>query len=748
MDNVAPILSPDKSLMVEHLGLLFGRAMEGRIEVTAIKAVPREERVAPRTQFFRVDQLDEAADWAAEVNADHLWNVYVGAALRQDDVFPGKAAEDEDFLKTYAVWADADNQAQVDAARAAYTDADLSPSFVVVTGRTPERRGQYWWTLETPISDIEAVRATVRGVADALGTDHGVLTGKQLMRLAGSLAWPKPNKPGRILERTELIRPDNAAREVQLERIHRAFPPVDRSQAGSVTVDVEIALTGALGLTEKIMDGREGYAFRLVRAHLRQWIGTTGCEPTADELYRDVAPVYLAKVDQVRPGRGPDFLKAKCMEALRAFSAGQIPGMRTLDEAVVTWAEKHRHDPKPEPDGEVAAATNPPVRSWNLTAWNANAYRGPAKPIEWLCDGAIPLGIPVLFASMGGLGKSFMGLDLGLEIAVGVVAAIRRRSILGGPVVQEGSAVILSGEDSRDSVHRRLEAIDPDGKRLLHPERLIVAPLPDMGGPRPLIASDGKSYVMTQAFHDLKAELMTIPDLRVVVIDPLQAFVSADINSDPAAGQFMWSAFAAICAATGATVICAHHMRKEGAASIKTADEAREAIRGSTALVDGARLTYALWKASGDDGRDVCARLNEDFAPERVAFGAVVKANDQANRDIQTYVRQSSGLLIDRTASVASSVAPKSVSVAQAQAIVAEIGKAWEAAREGRGEGYAMSPQSGERQAWKLIQRRTGCSTKDAKDLAMSWIENGILEMQTVDPKRHRGALRQVGRLG
>jgi hypothetical protein len=55
-----------------------------------------------------------------------------------------------------------------------------------------------------------------------------------------------------------------------------------------------------------------------------------------------------------------------------------------------------------------------------------------------------------------------------------------------------------------------------------------------------------------------------------------------------------------ICAKTGATLIVAHHMRKDGLNGITKAEEAREAIRGSTALVDGARLVYAMWAISGD----------------------------------------------------------------------------------------------------------------------------------------------------
>ena len=115
--------------------------------------------------------------------------------------------------------------------------------------------------------------------------------------------------------------------------------------------------------------------------------------------------------------------------------------------------------------------------------------------------------------------------------------------------------------------------------------------------PGPLIANDGKTFARTPFFDDLKRQLLAIKDLRLVVIDPLQAFVSADVNADPAAAQFLWSAMAELAAATGATVLLTHHMRKDGMMRIADGDDAREAIRGTTALVDGARLDLRALEA-------------------------------------------------------------------------------------------------------------------------------------------------------
>ena len=42
---------------------------------------------------------------------------------------------------------------------------------------------------------------------------------------------------------------------------------------------------------------------------------------------------------------------------------------------------------------------------------------------------------------------------------------------------------------------------------------------------------------------------------------------------------------------------------------ITDGDDAREGIRGTTALVDGARLVYALWKLDDETAKPICEQL-------------------------------------------------------------------------------------------------------------------------------------------
>jgi len=220
--------------------------------------------------------------------------------------------------------------------------------------------------------------------------------------------------------------------------------------------------------------------------------------------------------------------------------------------------------------------------------------------------------------------------------------------IFGGNVVRGGVAVMITAEDGRATIHRRLNAIDPTGLRFRNPERLIIMPLPDAGGGVAFVRQHGQVIEKTPVWEKYRKALLAIKDLVLVAFDPLQAFAHCDINSDPAAGQFVATMLGDLATETGATVIAAHHMRKSST-KIETPAEARECVRGSTALIDGVRLAYALWPVEEKEARKACKTLKIDYTSNRIVKGAVIKANDEANRNIQIYARERYGLLRDKT---------------------------------------------------------------------------------------------------
>ncbi len=179
------------------------------------------------------------------------------------------------------------------------------------------------------------------------------------------------------------------------------------------------------------------------------------------------------------------------------------------------------------------------------------------------------------------------------------------------------------------------------------PERLYVLLLPDAGGAVALFAPDPatRGPSVTTAWAALEQQLKSMAGLILVVLDPLQPLCALDLNV-PENAQFVCSRLAALAASTGASVIVSHHFAKRDAS---TPEQAREAIRGTGGLVDGVRSVYALWNPKEMDAKTICKTLGESFERGRVVMGGVVKANGRANLKVATFLRDTRGLLVDRS---------------------------------------------------------------------------------------------------
>lgn len=304
-----------------------------------------------------------------------------------------------------------------------------------------------------------------------------------------------------------------------------------------------------------------------------------------------------------------------------------------------------------------AIQSDPSEKAADYGAWGIERFEGEPPERKFLIADTIPLGVAGLMAAMGDTGKGMMLLDLALKVAAGEPTAPGKQNFapplaFGREVIEFGSAVIMSAEDDFAELHRRLNALDPDGrKRLRAKGRLWPVPLPDEGGVRPFFVAYREGVEPTEHYARFRDWLATVPDLKLVVIDPIVTFVHADINTDSVPAAFVMSKLAQLAANTGASVIVAHHMSKgDRSKPIQSASDARHAIRGTTALVDGVRLAYAVWPVAEGKSARVCKELGQELRPNLVFEGAVVKSNGPADRTVRTYVRsQKTGLLEDRT---------------------------------------------------------------------------------------------------
>jgi hypothetical protein len=180
---------------------------------------------------------------------------------------------------------------------------------------------------------------------------------------------------------------------------------------------------------------------------------------------------------------------------------------------------------------------------------------------------------------------------------------------------------------------------------------LIVVPLPNEGGVFPIMMKSDNTYVTSPEFEKIYEEMLEIDDLALVIIDPMASFVHADVNSDPAAGAAFMGLLAQMATETGATVMVNHHMAKiRDKEPVTTPEQARNLIRGTSAIVDGVRSAFAIWQVDEGVAEARCRDLGIKYQRNMVYDGAVVKSNGVANREIRRFVRNANtGLLEDRT---------------------------------------------------------------------------------------------------
>lgn len=310
-------------------------------------------------------------------------------------------------------------------------------------------------------------------------------------------------------------------------------------------------------------------------------------------------------------------------------------------------------------DGErfVAEAPEPAAADYDLAAFAVSKMQGRAPERQYLVKDIFPLAVPVIVAGQGGVGKSYMLADAALKIAEWDGRGAPPRAF-GGDLAAHGRVVVISAEDDWDELHRRIDELDPTGERRERAgDRLMLVPFSAIGGAA-LIKETSMGLEITEAFHTLRDKLRAIPDLRLVVLDPLSVFFHINQNDTSQAYTTM-STLGALSSELGATVAAVHHFSKlkEG---IKDVEEARGSVKGNAALVDGSRASYALWKTPEEEGKRLAAAFGVEYHRSMFVSGGVVKANYKHDSGMHTYMRQGdSPVLVDITAQARTAVAVK-----------------------------------------------------------------------------------------
>ena len=273
----------------------------------------------------------------------------------------------------------------------------------------------------------------------------------------------------------------------------------------------------------------------------------------------------------------------------------------------------------------------------------------PEPAREYLVRNLIPFGRGGLLAAPGDTGKGMLILDLAAKVAAFPVEGFDANPpcAFGHPVMRHGRVVILSAEDDRTELRRRLRSLAPDLPAEVR-RRIHFLPYPDMPDRLPTYMKDERGApAYTDEYKDVVRELQEYDDLALVIMDPISAFFYLDMTTN-AASQVVGNTIDKLAKTLGCTVLGLHHLTKgDRNAPIQTPNDARRAIQGGGQLLNAIRFAYALWAPPEDIQRADWKRAGRKGYENNAVFrGAVVKANYPASRDIEAFVRNmSTGLL-------------------------------------------------------------------------------------------------------
>jgi hypothetical protein len=367
------------------------------------------------------------------------------------------------------------------------------------------------------------------------------------------------------------------------------------------------------------------------------------------------------------------------------------------------------------------SAVAPPRQT--LGAWDAGEDDYVIAPREWLLGSAFCRRFLSSLLADGGVGKTAVRVAQLISLAIG-------RSLTGEHVFQRCRVLIVSLEDDKDELRRRVNAvmrfhgIDADELKgwlyLAAPKGLRLAEMND-GTPQ------------AGALESLLREEAAAHNLDVISLDPFVKTHSLPENENGAI-DFVCTLLTKLAIEYNCAVDTPHHTKK-GKDQAGDAD----AGRGASAMKNAARLVYTLTQMSDAEAK----RFGVDEADRRfmirIDSGKVnIAPASRAERWFRLVgVPLHNGNALypngDEVQTVEPWLAPRtwdSLDTATVHRILDDIGTGLP-----NGSRYSDANNAGEiRAAWRVVMRHAPDKTEQqAREVIRTWVKKGVLKVEDYD---------------
>lgn len=239
--------------------------------------------------------------------------------------------------------------------------------------------------------------------------------------------------------------------------------------------------------------------------------------------------------------------------------------------------------------------------------------------VTWLWRGRVPFGKITILDGDPGLGKSTLSLDLAARLSNGQPMP----GEIGAP--DPGNTLLLTVEDGLgDTVRPRLEAAGADLNRVL-----AFPGVPETNGRAGHGGSETRPPQLPTDVALLREYIMRSA-VRLVIIDPLMAFLPQEVNAfrDQDVRRAL-APVARMAEETGAAVLILRHLNKGGGGG-----SALYRGGGSIGISGAARSVLLVSKHPDDDERRVLAPVKNNLArmPPALTFALASDAPEQPGR--------------------------------------------------------------------------------------------------------------------
>jgi hypothetical protein len=207
------------------------------------------------------------------------------------------------------------------------------------------------------------------------------------------------------------------------------------------------------------------------------------------------------------------------------------------------------------------------------------------ESIAWLWPGRIPVGKLTLLAGDPGLGKSMLTLDIAARVSRGSAWPDHPNE-----PQTAGGVILLSAEDHpADTIRPRLDAAGADVSRV----HALTSPID-----------------LSRDVEHLAASIDAVPGVRLIVVDPLSAFMGRTDTHRDGEVRGVLAQLAGLASAKGVTILAVSHLRKgDGAAVYRT--------MGSLAFVAAARAAWAVCRDPTDPKRRLLLAIKNNLGGDR-----------------------------------------------------------------------------------------------------------------------------------